>query len=197
MSTLRAVHLHGYLAEFHPGPVYVACSNALEAVEAVTRQLPGFHPHPKHGRHRIQVAGCREGEDLVRPLAEGEAVHIVPQLTGGKKGGFIQIILGAALLAVAFFVPGLGAFGSILMKMGAMMLLGGIMQLLAPTPGSDTSDEEKSRYLGTPKNTVKIGTRIPVPYGRNKIFGHYLSFDVSAKDFKGRGKNSGGGSSGK
>jgi predicted phage tail protein len=60
-----------------------------------------------------------------------------------------------------------------------MALLGGLAQLLAPQP-EDDKDELRNRYLGAPRNTVAIGTRIAIPYGRRKIFGHYLSFDINA-----------------
>ena len=43
-------------------------------------------------------------------------------------------------------------------------------------------DPEASRYLGAPQNTTKAGTRIPLLYGEHQAYGHYLSFDIDAKD---------------
>jgi predicted phage tail protein len=68
-----------------------------------------------------------------------------------------------------------------LFNLGAAMLLGGILAFFN-TPKRDKKDgaANKSYYLGAPKNTVDIGTRIPILYGRRKIGGHYLSFDISS-----------------
>jgi hypothetical protein len=62
-----------------------------------------------------------------------------------------------------------------------MMILGGILQMLAPTPKSNTGSSDQSLYVPSNQNTVKIGTRIPLIYGRVRHFGHYLSFNVDSK----------------
>ena len=71
---------------------------------------------------------------------------------------------------------------SLLMKVGALALLGGLSQLLAPTPEAE-EEQNRSAYLGAPGNTVKIGTRIPILYGRHKVYGHFLSFDINAIEY--------------
>ena len=173
------VYLHGYFKEFHEGPVTVIADTIAEAVTIVTRQLPGFQPNAVQGRHRVRVSGCDNAEDVFKaPLTD--EVHLVPQFSGGKSGGFLQILLGAVLLAVGFFVPGL----QFLMQVGVMMILGGIASFLAPTPANDANDKDKSRYLGAPRNTVEIGTRIPILCGEYQVFGHYLSFDIDAVETK-------------
>ena len=61
------------------------------------------------------------------------------------------------------------------------MIVGGLIQLLTPVPEIDTGEDgDGSKFLGSTKNTVKIGTRIPVLYGTRKWGGHYLSFDIDA-----------------
>ncbi|MBN7759789.1 tail assembly protein [Nitratireductor aquibiodomus] len=166
------VYLHGYFAKFHEGPIEVEAETVAQAVGLVTRQLRGFQPNAVHGRHRIAIAGCDQIEDLYRPAKNGE-IHLVPQFAGGKRGGFLQILLGVALVAVGWFI---GA--TWLLQAGALMVLGGIAQFLMPTP--DSEDQRKSRYLGAPGNTVEIGTRIPVLYGEDLVYGHFLSFDTDA-----------------
>lgn len=190
---MAKVVLHGYLADFHSGPIEVTGSTAAEIVEGLTRQLPGFQPHPIHGRHRIKVVGCEAREDLYRPI-EGDEIHIIPQLNGAKaEGSMIQIALGAVLIGVGFALGPLTPWGSMAIKAGALSLLGGISQLLAPAPTADSQD--KSRYLGVPKNTVQIGTRIPILYGRMRVYGHYLSFDINARDLSASASSTGSGAS--
>ncbi|MES0134518.1 hypothetical protein NKJ88_06080 [Mesorhizobium sp. M0016] len=181
---MRQVYLHGYLSAFHDGPISVEGSTVAEVVESITRQLPGFAPRPVLGRHRIKVVGCETVQSLHTPLGDQEIIHIVPQLNGGKSGGLGQILIGAALIGLGLFTFGATTFwGSMLLKVGALAVLGGISQLLAPTPENDTS-KDQSRYLGSPKNTVAIGTRIPVLYGEDRVFGQFLSFDINAREFR-------------
>lgn len=190
----RKIFLHGYLSSFHQGPIEIVGETVAEVIECLTRQLPGFKPHPVHGRHRVKVVGYETRESLYQPLGDTIELHIVPQLNGGKRGGLMQILLGAVLIGVGFFLGASTFFGSMLMKVGAMALLGGLAQLLAPQPDSDSDKEEKSKYLGSPKNTVQIGTRIPIVYGEYRVYGHYISFDINAVEFKSNASSSGGSS---
>lgn len=181
---LLKVVLHGYLAKFHDGPILIEGTTAAEVVEGVTRQLPGFKPHPTTGRHKIKIVGYETRESLYEPLdPDTVEIHIVPQLNGGKNGGLLQIILGVALVAVGFFIGAGTMMGSLLMKVGALALLGGLTQLLSPQPESDKNDQTKSQYLGTPKNTVAIGTRIPILYGTDRVYGQFLAFDINAIEY--------------
>lgn len=182
---LRKVYLHGYLAAFHDGPITMAGDTVAELVEGVTRQVEGFRPDPINGRHRVKVAGYDTEDSLHTQLGpEVEEIHLVPQLSGGKKGGLLQILLGAVLIGVGFLLGAGTLVGSMMMKVGALALLGGLTALLAPKPETDSDEKTRSQYLGTPKNTVKIGTRIPILYGEHLVYGHYLSFDINAIEYK-------------
>ena len=184
---LRTVYLHGSLAALHPGPIQIHATTVAEAVEGISRQIEGLH------RRRIAVVDAETIEDLFRFLPEDQTeIHIVPQLNGGKSGGFTQILIGAALVA-ASFIPGLNAtVATMILQAGALAILGGLSQLLAPQPKAD-DEQEKNRYLGAPKNTVEIGTRIPILYGEFRCYGHWLGFDINAMEVKGSGASSGGG----
>jgi predicted phage tail protein len=185
MFLLRKVYLHGYFSAFHDGPIVVAGSTVAEIVEAVTRQLKGFQPDPVRGRHRIKVVDYDTEEALYVALGpDVEEIHIVPQMSGGKNGGLMQILLGAVLIGVGLLLGAGTLVGSLMMKVGALALLGGLTALLAPKPETDREERKQSSYLGAPKNTVAIGTRIPILYGRHRVFGHYLSFDINAIEYK-------------
>ncbi|KQS75041.1 hypothetical protein ASG32_08060 [Methylobacterium sp. Leaf361] len=178
----RRIHLHGSLKSIHPEPIVVHAATVAEAIKAVTRQLPGFRGNAVSGPLRVKVAGHETIEDLIAP-SKVQDLHIFPQLNGGKNGGFFQVLIGAVLVA-ASFIPGIGqVFAPILLKLGILMVLGGILQMFN-TPKRDNKDqvEKKSHYLGTPHNTVDIGTRIPILCGEDKIGGQYLSFQIDAVD---------------
>ncbi len=178
----RTIYLHGSLKSIHPEPIVVHAATVADAIKAVTRQLPGFKGNPHTGPLRIKVAGHETVEDPIAPTQASD-LHVFPQLNGGKNGGFFQILIGAVLVA-ASFIPGLGqVFAPILLKVGILMVLGGVLQMFN-TPKRDNKDklEKKSYYLGAPQNTVDIGTRIPILCGEDKIGGQYLSFQIDAVD---------------
>lgn len=179
---LRRIHLHGSLKGIHPEPISINTATIAEAIKMVTAQLPGFRPDPVKGYRRVRAVGFESLESLLMVDTTSSDIHLYPQLNGGKQGGFIQIVIGAVLIAASFAVPGSMAFlAPILFNLGAAMLLGGILSFFN-TPKRDKKDGEqnKSYYLGSPKNTVAIGTRIPILYGRRLVGGHYLSFDISS-----------------
>lgn len=172
--------LHGPLKKLHDGPIEVVADTIAEAIKIVTSQIAGFAPNAVTGYKRLQVAGVDKLEDFFRE-DDREEIHLMPAFNGGKQGGFLQILIGAVLIA-ASFIPGLQFMAPLLMKVGVMLLLGGILQLLSAPPRDRGQESIKSHYLGSPKNTVAIGTRIPILYGKRKIGGHYLSFNISAVD---------------
>jgi predicted phage tail protein len=196
MSKTRVV-LHGYLADLHPDELELDAENLAELINGMCKVTGHtFNAKPGQGKHCIRAVGFETVDDIYAPL-ERDEVHLVPQFAGGKEsGGFIQVAIGAVLIAASFFVPGAQAGGALgygmitstsVFMMGATMALGGLMQVISPAPTLDTGaqdsqDVEDSKYLGADQNTVKIGTRIPLLYGEHIGYGHFLSFNVDAKE---------------
>jgi predicted phage tail protein len=177
----RIVHLHGPLKAIHPEPIEVFAATVWDAVEAVTTQLKGFAPNARTGRRRIQVVGFSTIESL-RQATDVVDIHILPSLSFGKRG-LIQTIIGAALIVTAIFMGGV-FWPALIASAGISMLAGGLMQMLSPVPqiGSDNADQQRSKYLNNSTNTVRIGTTIPLGYGRYRCGGQILSLNIDAKD---------------
>lgn len=137
----------------------------------------------------VQILGFDTAQS-VRTPTDLEDFHIMPAFfgAGGKGfGGFIQIVVGSVLIAAGVLLaPHVSPFiAQTLIGMGASMVLGGLLSFIAPQPSRDTnntSDPEGSKYLGANQNTTLVGTRIPIGYGRFRCYGHFLSFQVDAKD---------------
>lgn len=177
-SLRRIIHFHGYLRKLVPEPIEVIADTVGEAIKKVTLQLPQLQPNALTGYKSVQVAGCHSVNDFLSP-SDMKEIHILPAFIGGKSGGIVQIIIGAILIA-ASFIPGIGQFlAPLLLNIGITLLIGGLLQLVA-APNRNRNNNAKSHYLGSPKNTVDIGTRIPILYGNRKVGGHYLSFNISA-----------------
>lgn len=182
VSKMKKIILHGKLKELYDKPIEVEASTIAEAMRSL-QFIPELQP-ADGTPWPVTIQGVNS-EIALYAETDQEEIHVYPRLGGGGgKGGLLQILLGITLIALAFINPAflatLGVTQGSLYLAGAMMLLGGIMQMLMPVP--ETDSDESSLYLGAGANTVRIGTRIPIVYGTRKVGGHYLSFDVDAKD---------------
>lgn len=118
-----------------------------------------------------------------------------PIIEGSKRGGALQVIIGAVAIVAAFFTAGasLAAYGAALgtttavgmattalTSLGLSMVLGGVIQMLTPQPkyniGASSSTDNKPNYaFGAPVNTVAMGWPVPVLYGEREIGGAIIS----------------------
>ena len=110
--------------------------------------------------------------ELHYPIGQ-EVIRIAPAVGGAGAG--LRILAGAALIAASFAIPGTALIAGIAVKslafgIGASLALGGVAQLLTPTPrtptGTDSeSDPKKSYSFSGVQNTARQGVPIPVIYG--------------------------------
>lgn len=201
----KIIRFHGSIAHLLPEPVEVDAETVIEAFNALMELRPELKQFTSFkDRPIVQVVG-HETETLLRSPTDAEFIDVLPLMagSGGKGGGFMKIIIGAVIIAAAIaFTGGSAAFtswsaftsawqsagmlGSLALNLGTSLIMGGLLTLISPVPrrdaGAATADPEASKYLGAQKNTVRIGTRIPIAYGECRIGGHYLSFDSQATD---------------
>lgn len=168
---MTTIILHGYLRELHPYPIEVEANCAAEALSALSL-IPALQTGT---RHSTRVEGFNS-VDALYDRREISVLNVHPIMLGAGRAGVAQTIIGVILVAVGIYTGN----GELVLS-GGMMILGGVLQMLAPQP--KVTDSEKSRYLNSGKNTVAIGTRIPMIYGRCKAYGHYLSFDIDSGNF--------------
>ena len=189
--------LHGRLRKLAPEGLWVDVATAAEAILAMSHALAkDLMPTPARPRQTVCIPGYEVDQDFYTLLPpEVTELHIVPVMMGGKGGGILQMVVGAVLIVVGVIVgiwagwTGVGgtvAYG--LISMGIGMMLGGVLAMLSPgpkpfdTPKIDMEGRTASLYAGRPRNTTKIGTRIPICYGRYRLYGHILSSDIQATE---------------
>jgi len=197
----RSIFFHGALGQKYGRRHELEVTSAREAARCFVVQVPGFREDLEAGAYRIvrksPGAEVDLGEvDLDFQLGRAPELHFYPILTGGKDRGVGKIILGVALVAVAFGGAGAaraagksvgrgfgesalgGAFGGAVTfgaigSLGAALLLGGISQTLAPTPRVDgygaRADERPSFLFNGPVNVGAQGVAVPVVYGRMRV----------------------------
>ncbi len=188
MSIRRRIHLYGYLRDICPDVIELTADTVAEAINGLQKVKRGlFQPNAIEGtRPTIKVLGFDTVESLTAK-SDVQDLHIVPAFSGGKSG-WVSILVGAVLIAAAF-IPGVGeaiagaTFGlfgaSNLALIGTGLVLGGLTQTLFPVKLAD-QQLDQNNYLGSPQNTVKIGTRIPLLFGTCLAYGQFLSYNVAA-----------------
>ena len=182
---LRKIKLYGPLAKFLGKRVLKAdVSNAAEAVQFMVVNWPELERHMHDQYYRVEVAGTDLDFKELHYPAGADDIKIVP-CVAGAGGGWGKVILGAALIGLAFAMPvaagnlslmagikagslaKVGMLTKAALYMGGGLLLSGVSQLLTPTPKTPEFEEDpqNSFYFSGVVNSARPGTPVPVCYG--------------------------------
>ena len=171
---LRKIKLYGKLAKFVGHRILEAdVATAAEAVRFLVTNWPDLERHMADQHYRVSIGNYDLLAEELHDPAGQQDIKIVPVVTGAGAVG--RIIAGIALVAVGLFVPGIGALGvQLLVGVGASLVLGGVAQLLTPTPkiptGPDTqNDPRKSYSFSGIQNTSRQGVPVPIVYGETIV----------------------------
>jgi predicted phage tail protein len=135
--------------------------------------------------YRVSVGKYALTMDELHDPAGQQEIKIVPVLVGAG-GNVGRILIGAALIAGAFFTGGatIGLLGlaapvavsTVLAGIGVSLVLGGVAGLLTPTPKinqpgtpQDNNDPRKSYSFSGIQNTSRQGTPVPIVYGETLV----------------------------
>ena len=184
---LRKLKLYGELAEFVGHKEFeIKVHNVSQAVSFLIHNFPEIESYmnPKYYQVKIGNYDIDESE-LAYPIGQ-EDIHFIPVISGAGRG-FGKILLGAALIGAAFFMP-VAAGGQSLMAgikagslakvgmltkgmvyVGASLVLQGVSDLLFPLPEpqkfSSEEDPQLSFNFSGVQNTSRAGTPVPIVYG--------------------------------
>lgn len=197
METIKSIKLSGSLGRrfgvFHK----YAVDSFPEAIRALSATVDGFKDYMQSEvgsrmKYAIFVDGVNVGEHDEKAWKCAREIRIIPVPTGSKSGGLFNVVLGAVVMATAFFTGGaslaaMGALASSAFMMGGAMVLGGVMQMISPQQGGSMmelqSAENKPSYaFGGAVNTTAAGYPIPLPYGERTVGGAIWSAGSYAED---------------
>ena len=190
---LRKIKVYGALRKFlnwETGTFLADISNVAEVGRFLVANWPDIEKHMQDQHYKIFVGNYNLGkEELNYPIGDSEEIRIVPVAVGA--GGFFKssigkIVIGAALIAAPYLAPTLAAtaigattIGAISTSIGISLALGGVSQMLTPTPdiptfsGNDSALDPQSNYsFSGVQNVSRSG--IPV----NLIFGEIFTGSV-------------------
>jgi len=200
---LREIRLYGKLAKFVGQRSFqAAVSNAAEAVRFLLANFPGLEQHMADQHYKVLVGDWSLTLDEIHNPAGQQVIKIVPVIGGAGGGGTGSILAGIGLIAAAIVLGpaaggflGLGAglggatgagaavslglvgggFASAIGFMGAALVLGGVAQMIAPTPStasvnsvggtSGSSDPRESYSFNGVQNTSRQGVPVPIIFG--------------------------------
>jgi predicted phage tail protein len=175
---LRKIKLYGKLAKFVGHRILEAdVATAAEAVRFLVANWPELERHMADQYYRVSVGTYDLNLEELHDPAGQQEIKIVPVMAGAGATG--RIIAGIALVAFSLLLPGVGAAigGALMTKIGLIggaLILGGVAQLLTPTPriptGPDTqNDPRKSYSFSGIQNTSRQGVPVPIIYGETIV----------------------------
>lgn len=188
----RVIKVYGKLAK-HLGQrsFKAAVKTPAEAIRFLLANFPDLRNVMSEGDYKVTVGRSEleignHPEHLHYPSASFEAIRIVP-VVAGAGGGTGNILAGVGLIAAAILLgPAAGGFlglgaglggslvtGSVAVAIGSVgtaLVLGGVAQLLTPTPtiatGTDSATDPRRSYsFSGIQNVSRQGIPVPVIYG--------------------------------
>lgn len=197
------LNFHPDLQHLFPASVTLDAPNPLSALRLLGEQHPlngKVDPTPIKVVELPSLSALEHSynQDLTLNVVPAEAVPLLGASgysgSSGDSSSWLNVALGVVLIVASFYTFGAAtALGlsakaattaaSVVLSVGVSLTLTGIMQMLAPDP--DEPENRKSAYFSATKSTVSADTPIPLSFGRRRIFGHYLSVNIDARNFNG------------
>jgi len=183
---LTTVLLFGQLRQFGKS-FKLSVRTPAEAIKALCVQIPGFERFLSNAKSRgIEFAVFRGRKNIgageLSYSGEGE-IRIAPVITGSKRGGILQTIVGVVLLAISYVFPVTAPY---LAPAGIGLVAGGVIQMLSPQAGglkTSAAPENTPGYaFGSAKNTTASGNPVPLCYGKRRVGGAIISAAIYAED---------------
>ena len=187
---LRKLKLYGELAEFVGHKEFeIQVDSLAKAVSFLVNNFPQVEKFMNPQYYQVKVGNYAVNEEEIHHPIGQEDIHFIPVIAGAG-GGTGKILLGAALIGLAFATGGASltfaqvplanagaltgvAFSSGIAKaavyLGGALVLSGVSEMLFPLPKPQEFKSEQDPQLsfsfsGT-QNTSRAGTPVPIVYG--------------------------------
>ena len=201
---MRSIKVYGALAKFLGKRTFKAAVNSpAEAIRFLLANFPGVRAHMAEQHYKVGVGTSEleignHPEHLHFPTAKTEHIRIIPVIAGAGAAG--KIIAGVALIALAVVTGGIasagvalggfmgiGTYGTIVVGIGASLVLGGVSELLTPTQrmssGNDSfNDPKKSYSFSGIQNTARQGVPVPIVYGECLVGSVVISAGINTEE---------------
>ena len=187
---LRKIKLYGELADFVGHKEFEVKADTLaHAVSFLINNFQGIEKFMSPKYYQVNVGDYSvDQNEFAHPIGR-EDIHFIPVISGAGRG-FGKILLGAALIGLAFATGGAsftfaqvplanagqitgiafsGFLGKAAVGLGASLLLSGVSEMLFPLPDvpnvENPEDPRLSFSFGGTQQTGRAGTPVPLVYG--------------------------------
>ena len=183
---LRKLKLYGELAKFVGHKEFeIQVDSLAKAVSFLVNNFPQVEKYMNPKYYQVKVGNYAVNEEEIHHPIGQEDIHIVPVISGAGSGTG-KFLLGAALIAGAFFMPAgsgltlmegikagslakVGLVTKSMLYVGTALALQGVSEMLFPVPKPKEFKSEQDPQLsfsfsGT-QNTSRAGTPVPIVYG--------------------------------
>ncbi|MBT2374860.1 tail assembly protein [Pseudomonas fluorescens] len=191
---MTTILLYGQLRQFGRS-FRLAVRTPAEAIKALCVQIPGFERFISNAKSRgIEFAVFRGSKNLEEKELGFEGlgdIRIAPVITGSKRAGVLQTIVGAVMIVAGVIVSGMSfglaaPLGAAMISGGIGLVAGGVIQMLSPQAGglkTSAAPENTPGYaFGSAKNTTASGNPVPLCYGKRRVGGAIISAAIYAED---------------
>lgn len=201
---LRKICLYGRLAEQYTDSIELDVHDLRSTVAGLDSNFPGFKQDFIDNEWHILRGDFDKQDDMNMdqvPMMFGDGLkelHILPKIEGEGGRGLLSVVLGIAIIAVAWIaapaVAGLGgtafsvggmavSYGSIAM-FGVSMALSGVAAMLAPSPSvgdsmaAERAEDRPSFMFNGAVNVMVGGGPVPLLYGEMEIGSTVISAGI-------------------
>ncbi|MDP4572323.1 tail assembly protein [Pseudomonas sp. LPH60] len=185
VEKMQTVLLSGSLARLFGRRHRMITSGGWRDVMGYFKQFARFEKHmAESSRKGLRYAifngkeNIAEG-DLEKPTGRN-VIRIIPVITGSKRAGLLQTIVGVVLIAASYFT------GGTTLAAGVAMVAGGVIQMLSPQAKGlgtqDTPDNRPSYSFNGAVNTSVQGNPVPLLYGRMIVGSAVISAGIYSED---------------
>lgn len=186
MQALRTVRLYGKMGTMFGRVHQLAVKSPAEAIKALCVTIPGFEKYLIDSKKNNLEFAVFNGKTNISQeeltLSGSKDIRIAPIISGSKRNGLFQTILGAVMVIIGVVFPP----ASPLIAPGIALLAGGIIQMLSPQAKGLKSREETenspSYAFGGAVNTTAMGNPIGILAGERIIGGAIISAGIWAED---------------
>ena len=177
--TVRTIKLYGDAGKKFGKEHKVDADTTFMLFRGLTHLLGiGFKKYIKTGTWRVLKNTNTKSEknaltefDVHKDLDDSvHTLHIVPVIAGA--GAWVRIIIGAVLVAYGTFGQAYGG-GPWATSLGMGLMLGGVAQLMTPSPKAAGASAQSFNFNG-PQNNTAQGGPVPIVYGQVRAVGGTL-----------------------